>query len=42
MRPYIDISHALHGRLKDYAEERDLTISEAYVEVLERGLDGKE
>ena len=39
MRPAIDISHGLHGRLKDYAEANDLTLDEAYIEVLETGLD---
>ena len=39
MRPNIDITHTLGGRIKDYAEENDLTLSEAYVEVLEAGLD---
>ena len=39
MRPAIDISHGLHGRLKDYAEANDLDLSEAYTEVLETGLE---
>jgi hypothetical protein len=39
MRPAIDISHGLHGRVKDYAEANDLSIDEAYIEVLETGLD---
>jgi len=39
MRPNIDISHTLGGRVKDYAEANDLNLSEAYVEVLEAGLD---
>ena len=39
MRPAIDISHGLHGRLKDYAEANDLDLSEAYTEVLEAGLE---
>lgn len=38
MRPNIDISHTLHGRVKDFAEQNDLTITEAYVELLEEGL----
>jgi hypothetical protein len=39
MRPNIDISHTLGGRIKDYAEANDLDLSEAYTEVLEAGLD---
>lgn len=39
MRPAIDISHALHGRVKDYAEANDLTLDEAYRRALETGLD---
>ena len=38
MRPNIDISHTLHGRVKDFAEQNDLTITKAYVELLEEGL----
>ena len=39
MRPNIDIEWAIHGRIKDYAEENDLNLSEAYSEVLEAGLE---
>jgi len=39
MRPAIDLSYGLHGRLKDYAEANDLELSEAYTEVLEAGLE---
>jgi hypothetical protein len=39
MRPNIDISHTLGGRVKDYGETNDLDLSEAYAEVLEAGLD---
>ena len=42
MRPAIDLSHGLHGRLKDYAEANDLELSEAYAEVLEAGLEALE
>jgi hypothetical protein len=42
MRPAIDLSHGLHGRLKDYAEANDMDLSEAYAEVLEAGLDSLE
>ena len=42
MRPAIDLSYGLHGRLKDYAEANDLELSEAYAEVLEAGLEALE
>ncbi len=42
MRPAIDISHGLHGRIKDYAEANDMDLSEAYIEVLETGLEALE
>ena len=42
MRPNIDISHTLGGRIKDYAEANDLDLSEAYAEVLEAGLEALE
>jgi len=39
MRPNIDISHTLGGRVKDYAEANGLKLSEAYTEVLKAGLE---
>jgi len=39
MRPNVEITHTLQGRIKDFAEERDMTLSEAYTELLEAGLD---
>ena len=39
MRPHIDISHGVHGYVKDYAEAKDITISEAYEEILQAGFD---
>ena len=42
MRPNIDITHTLGGRIKDYAEENDLDLSEAYTKVLEAGLNERE
>jgi len=42
MRPNIDISHTLGGRVKDYAEANDLDLSAAYTEVLEAGLEALE
>ena len=42
MRPNIDISHTLNGRMKDYAEQQDVTLEEAYREVIEAGLEAVE
>jgi hypothetical protein len=42
MRPNIDISHTLGGRIKDYAEANDLDLSEAYAAVLKAGLESLE
>ena len=42
MRPNVEITHTLQGRIKDFAEERDLSLSEAYTELLEAGLDAFE
>lgn len=39
MRPNIQITHELNGRVKDYAAEHDLSTSEAYKEIIEAGLD---
>lgn len=39
MRPNIDISHTMNGRVKDYAAEKDLTLTAAYEEIIEAGLD---
>jgi len=39
MRPNIDVSHTLNGRVKDYAEANDLTLAEAYQEIIKAGLD---
>jgi len=38
MRPNIDISHTLNGRVKDYAEQEDKSLGEAYREIIEVGL----
>jgi hypothetical protein len=38
MRPNIDITHQLNGRVKDYAARNDMTTSEAYSEIIKRGL----
>jgi hypothetical protein len=39
MRPNVEITHTLQGRVKDFAEEEDLTLSEAYTELLNAGLE---
>ena len=42
MRPNIDISHTLNGRVKDYAEQEDMALAEAYREIIEAGLEAVE
>ena len=42
MRPNIDISYTLNGRVKDYAKQQDMTLNEAYREIIEAGLDAVE
>jgi hypothetical protein len=42
MRPNIDISHTLNGRVKDYAEQQDVILEEAYQEIIEAGLEAVE
>jgi predicted DNA-binding protein len=42
MRPNIDISHTLNGRVKDYAEQQDVSLEEAYREIIEAGLEAVE
>ena len=39
MRPAIDISHTLNGRVKDYAGRNGLSLDEAYKQVIETGLE---
>jgi hypothetical protein len=39
MRPNIDISYTLNGRVKDYADQQDLSLDDAYCEIIEAGLD---
>lgn len=39
MRPNIQISHKLNGRVKDYAAAHDISTSDAYKRVIESGLD---
>ena len=38
MRPNIDISHTLNGRVKDYAKTQDMALDKAYREIIEAGL----
>ena len=42
MRPNIDISHTMNGRVKDYAEQQEIPLEEAYQEVIEAGLEALE
>ncbi|MBX0288171.1 hypothetical protein [Haloarcula salinisoli] len=42
MRPNIDVSHTLNGRVKDYAEQQDMGLTEAYEEIIEAGLEAVE
>ncbi|GAA0280447.1 hypothetical protein [Halobacterium noricense] len=42
MRPNIDISHTLNGRVKDYAEQQDASLEDAYREIIEAGLEAVE
>lgn len=42
MRPNIDISHTLNGRVKDYADQQDVNLEEAYREIIEVGLEAVE
>lgn len=42
MRPNIDISHTLNGRVKDYAEQQEVSLEEAYREIIEAGLEAVE
>jgi predicted DNA-binding protein len=39
MRPNIQISHQLNGRVKDYAAKHDLTTGEAYKQIIKAGLE---
>jgi len=42
MRPNVDISWSTHGRIKDYAEEKDISLDEAYERLLNKGLEMEE
>ena len=38
MRPNVDIPWSRHGRIREWADEQDMALTEAYNELLERGL----
>jgi hypothetical protein len=38
MRPNIQISHSLNGKVKDYAADEGIDTSEAYRRIIEAGL----
>lgn len=38
MRPNIQISYEMNGRIKDYANRHDLSTPEAYRQIIEIGL----
>ena len=42
MRPNINITHTLNGRVKDYAERQDVSLEEAYQEIIKAGLEAVE
>jgi len=42
MRPNIDITHTLNGRVKDYAEQQDMSLEDAYRDIIEAGLEAVE
>jgi hypothetical protein len=42
MRPNVDIPWSLHGQVKEWAEETDRTLTEAYIELVRTGLDDVE
>ena len=39
MRPSVDVPWALHGQIKDHANTNDLDIEEAYIDLLQDGLE---
>lgn len=42
MRPNIDISWTTHGKVKDYADEKDIPLDEAYETLLTKALEVEE
>lgn len=39
VRPNIRITHTMNGRVKDYADQNEMTFEEAYREIIEVGLE---
>lgn len=42
MRPNVEIPWSRHGRIREWADENDLSVTEAYNELLERALESVE
>jgi len=42
MRPNIDISWSIHGKVKDYADRENISLDEAYEKLLTKGLEVEE
>lgn len=42
MRPNIDLSYGTHGDVKDFADEHDIPLTEAYEQLLNAGLEALE
>jgi hypothetical protein len=42
MRPNVDIPWSLHGQVKEWAEETNRALTEAYIELVKTGLDNVE
>jgi len=42
MRPNIDISWSIHGKVKDYADRENTSLDEAYEKLLTKGLEAEE
>lgn len=42
MRPNVDLSYQTHGAVKDFADDRDISLTEAYERLLNAGLDAVE
>lgn len=39
MRPSIDIPWSIHGKVREYAVKKNISIDEAYVKLLEKGIE---
>jgi hypothetical protein len=39
MRPNIEIPWSIHGQVREYAENNNLSITDAYIVVLKKGLE---